>query len=303
MIEKKFTRMIITPIDGSENSLRSLNYINRYYDSVDNLKAVMLYILPTLPPILVDECKEKKNIQMAERVLEEAKNKLLDKGFAAGQIETVYRKKEKDTPRDICWWAENKQADAILVNTRGRSRLEAFFMGETARKVLEFAKACPVWLVKGTVKSKEVLIAMDSSENALRAADHAGFMLAGTDCQITLFHSKRDLTRFVPKELLEDADELEELWENAAGKEIAPNMEKAKEMLVKAGIDENQIKTKVINGSRSAAVDILKEARRGDYGTIVMGRRGLSGIKEYWLGSITRKVLDDFDNMAVWIVK
>ena len=311
----KLTRMIITPVDGSDHALKSLNYLNLYFSALPDMKVVLLYILPTLPPILVDECKkdraaaqklkavEAKNVQMAERILEEAKNKLLGKGFTADQIETVYRAKEKDTPRDICWWAENKQADAILINTRGRSRLEAFFMGETARKVLEFAKASPVWLVKGTVKSKEVLIAMDSSENALRAADHAGFMLAGTDCQITLFHSKRDLIRFVPKELLENAAELEELWENAAGKEIAPNMKKAKEMLIHAGVDETRISTKVVDGSRSAAVDILKEARRGDYGTIAMGRRGLSGVKEYWLGSITRKVLDNFDNMAVWIVK
>jgi nucleotide-binding universal stress UspA family protein len=39
--------------------------------------------------------------------------------------------------------AERKQSDAIVLNTRGRSRLEAFFMGETARKVLEFARICP----------------------------------------------------------------------------------------------------------------------------------------------------------------
>ena len=311
----KHTRMIITPVDGSDNALKSLNYLNFYFSSRPNLKAVLLYILPTLPPMLVDECKksraaaqklkevEKKNVQMAEQILAEAKSKLLKKGFKADQVETVYRAKEKDTARDICRWAENKQADAMLVNTRGRSRLEAFFMGETARKVLEFAKVCPVWLVKGIVKSKRVLIAVDSSENALRAVDHAGFMLAGTDCRVTLFHSIRNLIRFVPKELLEDAAELEELWEHTAGQDIAPNMKKAKEMLIGAGLDEAQISTKVVNGSRSAAVDILNEARKGEFGTIIMGRRGQSGIKDYMLGSISRKVLDDFDNMVVWIVK
>lgn len=314
MSGKKHEKMVIVPIDGSENSLKSLNYMGHYFASTENIKILMLYVLPTLPPILVDECKkdraaaqklkaiEARNIQMAEQILNKAKLKLLEKGFKTEKIETVYRKKEKDTPRDICWWAENKRADALLLNTSGRSRLTAFFMGETSRKVLEFAKVCPVWLVKGPAKAKNVLVALDNSENALRAADHAGFMLAGTDCKITLFHSKRDLIRFVPKELLEDAAELESLWESAAGKEIAPIMKKAKEMLMSAGIGENQIKTKVINGSRSAAVDILKEARKGGYGTIVMGRKGLSDVKAYWLGSITRKVLDDFDKMAIWIV-
>ena len=232
-----------------------------------------------------------------------SKNKLVGKGFAADRVEVVYRQKEKDTAHDICWWAESRHADALLVNTRGRSRLEAFFMGETARKVLEFSKTCPVWLLKGSIKSKQVLIAVDSSENALRAAEHAGFMLAGTDCHVTLFHSKRHLRRFLPKELLDDAAELEELWKHAAAQDIAPYMQKAKQLLLDKGLKETQINTTVIDGSRSAAVDILKAAGRGGFGTIVMGRKGTSKIAAYDLGSITRKVVQSFDDMAVWVIK
>ena len=311
----KYSRMIITPVDGSDNALKSLNYLNLYFRPMPDVKAVLLYILPTLPLMLVDECKksraaaqelkevEKKNVKMAEKILGEAKSRLLEYGFQADRVETVYIAKETDTARDICRWAENKQADAVLLNTRGRSRMEAFFMGETARKVLEFAKVCPVWLIKGSVKSKRVLVAVDSSENALRAADHAGFMLTGTDCRITLFHSIRNLNRFIPGELLENATELEALWEHAAGQDIAPQLRKAEEMLLRAGLDKAQISTKVVNGSRSAAVDILKEGREGGFGTIVMGRKGQSGIRGYMMGSISRKVLDDLDDMAVWIVK
>ena len=311
----KTKKMIITPIDGSSDSLRSLNYLNLYFGTAPDLKVVLLYILPSLPPLLIDECKkdptaarklkelEKKNSLMAEEILEEAKTKLVDKGFSAGRIETVSRKKEKDTAHDICWWAASKQSDAIVVNTRGRSRLEVFFMGETARKVLEFAKVCPVWLIKGSIKSRKVLIAMDSSDNALRAVDHSGFVLAGTDCSITLFHSKRQLRRFVPKELLKNAAELEALWKNAAAQNIAPGMKKAEQLLLDRGIAPEQISTKIIDGSRSAAADILKAARKGDFGTIVMGRKGFSAHEDYSLGSITRKIVQDFDDMALWIVR
>jgi len=308
-------KMVITPIDGSKDSLRSLNYLNLYFASDPDLKVVLLYVLPSLPPFLIDECKkdpaaarklkelEKKNSLLAEQILKDAKTKLVDKGFGAGRIEAVYRQKEKDTAHDICRWAERKQSDAIVVNTRGRSRLEAFLMGETARKVLEFSKICPVWLLKGSIRSKKVMIAMDSSDNALRAVDHAGFILAGTDCSITLFHSKRHLRRFVPRELLKNAAELKALWKNAAAQDIAPNIKKAEQLLQERGIAPGQISTNIIEGSRSAAADILKAARKGEFGTIVMGRKGVTADKDLSLGSIIRKVVQDFDDMALWMVR
>ena len=312
---KKTERLLITPIDGSDDALKSLDYIDLCFRSVHGLKIVLFYVLPTLPPILIDECKksrsamlklkalEEKNVAMAEGILANAKDRLVENGFEPPLIETVYRKKKSDTARDICAWAENRQADALLINTRGRSRLEAFFMGETARKVLEFSRVCPVWMLKGAVKSKRVLVAVDSSVNAVRAADHAGFMLAGSDCEVTLFHTKRSLRRFIPQILLKEAAELETLWEDAAGQDIAPYLKEAREKLIEAGLNEHQIETKIVSGGRNPAADILDEARKGDYGTIVMGRKGRASLQEFILGDVTRKVVEDFNNMALWIVK
>ena len=73
-------------------------------------------------------------------------------------------------------------------------------------------------------------------------------------------------------------------------------------MLLNAGIDSKQIKTKVVNGSRSAAHDILKEANDNDYGTIVLGRRGVSALKEFIMGSVTSKILHNSVGFAVWVV-
>jgi nucleotide-binding universal stress UspA family protein len=214
----------------------------------------------------------------------------------------VYLKKETGVAKDICTWVESKRADAVLISTRGRSKLEAFFMGQVAAKLLDHCRTCPVWIVEGTVTTKNVLIAMDSSQNAIRAVDHAGFMLGGTDCKITLFHSMRNLRRFVPREVLEEAPELEQLWKSKAGQEIAPYMKKAKEMLVEAGVTEAQITTKVVDGSRSAAADILDEARSNGYGTVVLGRRGLTGAKEFFMGSVSNKVLQNISRIAAWVV-
>jgi nucleotide-binding universal stress UspA family protein len=301
-------------VDGSENALRSLDYLHLIYGNTDNVEINLKYVLPSLPATISHEkavgretalklkALENKNLRMAERILSEAKNALIQKGFPEESVKTIYRKKEVDIARDICNWAENKRADAVLITTRGRSRLEAFFMGEISSKLLDYCRVCPVWIVEGKVTSNRVLIAVDSSENALRAVDHAGFMLGGTDCQITLFHTMRNLRRFVPQEVLDEAPELEELWKSKAGEEIASYMKKAKKVLLEAGLREEQISTKVVDGSRSPANDILEEARGNGYGTIIMGRRGISGVQEFFMGSVTSKVLQNCNCMATWIV-
>jgi len=307
-------KMLVIPVDGSDNALRSLDYLNLMYGNHHNLELTLKYVLPSLPPLLADnrftdrnaatklKTIENKSIRMAEKILTQAKNFLIDKGFDGERVQTVYKKKKSGIAQDICQWVESKRADAVVISSRGRSRLEAFFMGEVSSKLLEYCRVCPVWIVQGQVKSKRVLIAIDSSENALRAVDHAGFMLSGTDCPVMIFHTMRHLRRFVPQEVLNEAPELEELWKTKAGQEIEPFMTKAEEMLVKAGVSESQISKKIIDGSRSAASDILQEARNNQYGTIVMGRRGISGVQEFFMGSVSSKVLQNSTGMAVWIV-
>jgi nucleotide-binding universal stress UspA family protein len=310
----ELTKMLVIPVDGSDNAMRSLDYLHLIYGKDHNLEVTLKYVLPSLPPLLADnrfmdretatklKTIENKSVRMAEKILTQAKNFLIDRGFDAERVQTVYKKRESGIAQDICQWVESKRADGVLISSRGRSRLEAFFMGEVSSKLLEYCRVCPVWIVQGQVKSKRVLIAVDSSENALRAVDHAGFMLSGTDCPVTIFHTMRNLRRFVPQEVLDEAPELEELWKTKAGQEIEPFMKKAEEMLVKAGISESQISKKIVDGSRSAANDILEEARKNGYGTIVMGRRGISGVQEFFMGSVSSKVLQNSTAMAVWIV-
>jgi nucleotide-binding universal stress UspA family protein len=311
----KINKIIVVPIDGSEYSKNSIKYLCEWYADNQDVKIILCYILPSLPPLFNDpkfrhktspQLKEleKKNLEMGERILRDGKKTFLEKGFADQQIQTVHRNKEVGIAKDICRFSENKQADAIALSTKGRSRLEAFFMGEISNNVLEYSKNIPVWLVNGNVFNKNVLIGIDSSENALRAVDHAGFILSGTNCCVTLFHTYRSLRRFLPREVLDAApnSELETIWYQMAGQEVTPYMKKAKEMLISAGLDESKISTRLVEGSRSAADDILKEARKTGCGTIILGRRGLSGIKELIMGSVTRKTINDSRGMTIWIV-
>ena len=50
------------------------------------------------------------------------------------------------------------------------------------------------------------------------------------------------------------------------------------------------------------AMAIMTGAYRGGYGTIVLGRRGIAKAKEFFMGSISSKILQQSGPMAVWIV-
>ena len=308
------TKSIVIPLDGSKNSLRSLEYINLIYGPGHNLEVTLIHILPSLPPILTDnksmdkksrarlKSVEKKNEEMAEQILSKAKDILLTKGFDEEKIKTCCQKRGISVAQNICNWASIKQVDSILLTKRGRTEIKSFFMGEVSTRLVEYRRNNPVWILEGCIDTKNVLVCVDNSENALRAVEHTGFMLSGTDCHITIFHTMKHLSRFIPMQVLEDADDLEKLWRNKAGKEISPYIKKAREILLKAGLSEEQITTKITEGSRSAADDILKEAQDNDHGTIVLGRRGLSAVKEFFMGSVTTSVLNRAVSLAIWIV-
>ena len=60
--------------------------------------------------------------------------------------------------------------------------------------------------------------------------------------------------------------------------------------LVESGFQKELISLKLENKKNNVAKDIVEEARSG-YDLVVLGRRGLSGMKDYFLGSISQKVL------------
>ena len=58
--------------------------------------------------------------------------------------------------------------------------------------------------------------------------------------------------------------------------------------------------TKIEAKNKGVARDILDEANSG-YDLIVMGRRGLSGIKEFFMGSVSQKVTNGAGDISVLI--
>lgn len=308
-------RTILIPIDGSSSSLLSLDYLALMFGPDAPLRVVLFYVLPDLPLIFSGEedmhprdrnrLKDvaQKNLEVGKRILKDAQASAFEKGFRSENVEAMFAERRKGVVQDIHDLAAGRSIDTILLTRRGRTEARSDVMGEVSRKLVEVGRLNPIWIIGGKIRSRGVLVAVDASENSHRAVMHVGQMLSGTDCRVTVFHCTMQLGRFVPREIFKDIPGINELWRKKSKEEVAPFLEKAKRTLVGCGLSEEQVHSKVISDSRSASDDLLEEAQVGDYGTIVVGRRGLSMMNEFFMGSVSRKVLQQASETAVWIVQ
>ncbi len=153
---------------------------------------------------------------------------------------------------------------------------------------------------------KRILVAIDDSENAMRAVTFISNSFT-LDHKITLFSVIPDtaaICEMYSPELhplfLSQRDAFCSIED---GKKDLVNeaTNKARDNLLQAGFEEKNITIKVGSSKKGVARDIVNEAHSG-YSTIVLGKKGLSGIKEFFLGSISQKVLHAAKNVSVLLV-
>ena len=157
----------------------------------------------------------------------------------------------------------------------------------------------------------KVLIALDSSEGAWSAVEYVAEAFGQTPgVQVTLLHVLSGL----PPAFWDDGHILEEKekesrqrlvagWQKEQEKKWQGLVKKAHERLTKAGVSKDAVLNRFKPKDYDVAEDILNEAKAGSFGTLVMGRRGLSMAKTLLLGSVTHKVVQNAKGCAVIIVE
>ena len=153
---------------------------------------------------------------------------------------------------------------------------------------------------------KKILVAVDDSENAMRAVELIAKSFT-PDHRITLFSVILDIPAIcdlnspsLTHYFLEQKAAFCEL-EDQEKVLIKRALQKARELLLKAGFGEKDVTIKMEAKKKSVARGIIDEANSG-YDVIVLGRRGLSGIKEFFLGSVSQKVLQSAKAVSVVLV-
>lgn len=141
---------------------------------------------------------------------------------------------------------------------------------------------------------KKILVALDGSEAADKALDHAldiaekysaGILLLSVIQPVVVprvAFSPAAVSPVPPTATVNYSKKLREQHE----KLLSEALNKAKKLKPKI-----KISTKLVDGRPSD--QLVETAQKGDFDLLVIGSRGLGGIKEFFLGSVSDRVADE----------
>ena len=147
--------------------------------------------------------------------------------------------------------------------------------------------------------NRNVLLAVDDSENARRAVSYVAFMLGGIEgSRVTLLHVISEPEEDYFAEVAE-----KDQWLDQYRRRIETLLEQYRRGLIDAGFAAESVKTSTpLRHCPSIAECILAELDRTQYGTLVVGRQGLSRKEEFLFGSVSSRIVGHARNCAVWVV-
>jgi nucleotide-binding universal stress UspA family protein len=307
-------KKILIAIDDSPHSRLAVDYAVRMQALVPGLGFTLLHIQPQISQFLLDEAKRSgqaqaelnraaaRNADAARDLLARYRELMVRAGVAEALVDRLTLPRKMGLAKDILDHAQNGLFDAILLGRRGISTIQQMFMGSVSAHLIQNSPVIPVWLVDGNVSSIRVLAAVDGSESALRAVDHLAFMLSGNpEATIRFFHVAPRLKDYCEIDFAQKPGaELESLLAQGDRRCMDDFFSAALAKLRAAGFQERQVETETATTLVSVGEAILKAARDGGFGTIVMGRRGMN--KSFFGGKVSHLVGQKLSDAALWLV-
>ena len=311
-------RKILVALDGSRASLDVVSYLSHMLAPKES-EVVLFNVAPSKPESFWDIEQDpgisplaiwsERRMRSLKRFMDQSRDVFLTAGFGEGNVSIAIRDRTVGIARDIIREAR-KGYDAVVFGRVGSNPITRLVIGSVAEKLLASLEDIPVWLVAKTIKNRKVLIAMDSSACSMRCVEYAGKMLSNTDAEFMLFHVLRNYDF----RLMEDQDDIvteleisrwfqitdEELAKARLGMQDA--MTEARRLLEHVGVVPERVSTKIMSGMATRGGTIAAQALLGGYGTVVIGRRGLSEAREFNMGRVCRKVVHLAGDTAVWVV-
>lgn len=304
-------KKLLVLVDGSERSMETVQYVGKVMPP-DDIQVVLFHVFCGVPECYWDIGREPKNKSAISQLkdweskqkkkidayMEQARQQLLDKGFPEASVEIKIQRREIGVARDIL--KEAKQGyHAVVLRRQGAGVLEGVVVGSVANKLIAKLSFLPLIIAGQLPPVKKILIAVDGSPSSKRAVDFAGAYLGGSGYEVCLFHVIRGFGSLMPEnpEFMMPAVNVE-----MAKSEMTGLFDGLKKKLMAYEFEPEKIFEKIIAGAFSRAGAIVNEAEEGGYGAIVVGRRGLSKVEEFFMGRVSNKVIHLGKKFTVWVV-
>lgn len=220
-----------------------------------------------------------KSFTMSETVVKEITNHYIQQGRGAiGSAQMLFKKEGiepktildeyTDPAESIIQEADRGKYDLIVIGSRGKSEGETYSLGSVADKVATHA-SCSVFVVKRGTRISKILVGVDGSEDSKKALKHAVELASKFKASITLLHVQQSLSF-----------ELKPEFAKQVGESILSD--------VSSEVKGVKFDKKLEFGN--PAETLINVADKGKYDIIVVGKRGVSTVKRFFLGSISDDV-------------
>ena len=289
---------ILLAMDGSDQAFEAARYASQLF-APNRINVVLFHVTTKIPEsfwdleedpeLMLKEAglsgSEHQRAKAIQEIMERARQLFLDRGVSEDAVKVKIQERKVGIARDIFYESQHDYS-AVVVGRWGTSLLKDFLWGSIADKLLGRLTHVPLCVVGGTPHVGKILVGLDASEGAMRAVDYVGTMVSPY-LEVTLYHAVRALD--------------EEIFHKAE-KSMKSVFEKATSRLENAGFRRNQITARTATGVLSRAGAVIRYALKGGYGTIVVGRRGLSEVEEFSMGRVSNKIIHMARELAVWVV-
>lgn len=245
-----------------------------------------------------EKFEELRNLE-SENVLKRAKEILIESGIDQDMVSTVLEKKCKDSSGFMMNFADQEGIDTIALARWGKATVSRQVMGSVPYRLSQMANNQTLWVVDHRIGSRDLLIGLVGAPVSQRVVDYTvRYFSHLKESKFTLFH----VIPPVPPQFwaydgtlgLKNGHEKQQkivMWLKEYTDKVKEIADDAKNKLIKAGVSEQNVLFKMEQQKIGIARDIFMELESGNYGILVMGRRGFKDIKDFGLGSKANKLL------------
>ncbi len=150
-----------------------------------------------------------------------------------------------------------------------------------------------------------ILMTTDGSENALKTAAYLADLYGRTaELEITILSIYPAVPPLYREESLNPAVRKQfGAWLKKKEEDARRFLEAAARILQRGGLKRSQIKTRQAQQVVGVARDIIREMDAQKFDTAVIGKKGMGWFDDYFLGSITSKLLEISQDHPLWVVE
>jgi nucleotide-binding universal stress UspA family protein len=306
-------KQILIAVDDSPPSHQAVRYVAGLDRVVGRLKYCLVHVQPTISPFLIAEATKElqshqalthlraAHAEASQLILNHQREALKALGIPAGRIDTVSLPGQEGLAKTLLDYGQSQKMDAIVTGRRDLSVLRKPFIGRVTADLVENSTFLPIWIVDGEVTSTRLMVAVDGSESSIRTIDHLAYIFHGN--RTIKFHLLHVIPRLVESCGIDFGDghqRLEMVGRRGAHHCIDHFYDLTLARLKDAGIGADQIEIQILEKHFNPGKAIIQVAHEGNFGTLVIGRRGIN--QSYFTGSVSRHVINRAENLALWLV-